>query len=332
MKVIIPMAGTGKRMRPHTLNTPKPLLKIAGKTIVERIVTDLEKSSGKTIKEIHFIIGDFGIEVEEKLLKIAKKNGYKGYIHYQEKALGTAHAVYCANEALNGECFVVFADTLYKGNFKIEDKDEAIIWTMIVKNPENYGVVVTDKNDIIKDIYEKPKKFVSDKAVIGIYYFKEGEKIKYDIENMIKNNKKTGAEFQLTDNIKSLIEQGLKIKCKILDDWLDCGNKEEYLKSTEKVMKAGKFENNKKKLGGVKIIEPVYIGRNVKVKHCKLGPYVSIEDDAIIENSVIKKSIIGDRAVIIDSKISCSIIGSDTRIKGAKGNFNLGDFSEYEKQ
>ncbi|RPJ76562.1 MAG: nucleotidyltransferase family protein, partial [Alphaproteobacteria bacterium] len=177
MKLIIPMAGMGTRMRPHTLNTPKPLLKLAGKSIVERIVEDLIKFTGKNIDEIHYVIGNFGEDVVKSLLEIASRNGASGKIHYQDQALGTAHAIFCAKDALKGEVIISFADTLFIGDLKIDDQ-EAIIWTKDVENPENYGVVVCDKKGIISDFVEKPKDFISRNAIIGIYYFREGQQLR----------------------------------------------------------------------------------------------------------------------------------------------------------
>jgi len=191
MNLIIPMAGIGKRMRPHTLLIPKPLLKIAGKTIIERIVEDIKNSCGKIIEEVHFIIGDFGPDVEKKLIEIADKINAKGYIHYQKEALGTAHAVYCAKDGLKNEILIAFADTLFDGNFEIGTEDEAIIWTMEVKNPENYGVVTTDINNNINDFIEKPMNVISNLAIIGIYYFKNGKRLKEDIKLSIDKGLKT---------------------------------------------------------------------------------------------------------------------------------------------
>jgi len=178
MKIIIPMAGMGKRMRPHTLTVPKPLVPIAGKAIVHRLVEDIAKVCGEKIEEVAFIIGDFGKETEQRLIKIAESVGAKGSIYYQREALGTAHAIYCAKESLGGKVVVAFADTLFKADFTLDTSNEGIIWVQKVEDPRPFGVVkLNDKNEIT-DFVEKPEHFVSDLAIIGIYYFQDGENLK----------------------------------------------------------------------------------------------------------------------------------------------------------
>lgn len=324
------MAGIGKRMRPHTLSVPKPLLKVAGKSIVERIVNDISTSTGKKIEEVHFIIGNFGEETIRKLLNIAQCIGANGYIHYQNEALGTAHAIYCAEVALTGEIMIAFADTMFLGNFEIDDGDEAIIWTMDVQNPEQYGVVVTDSKDYITDFIEKPKNFISNKAIIGIYYFKEGKILRENIKVLIDSNHKASNEFQLTDSLKDLMRNGINFKCKRIKEWLDCGIKDEFLISNKKILNAFPSIIDSRKYNSCVIIEPVYIHENVILKDCNIGPFVSIENNTIIVGSNIKESIIGAENNITNSVIEFSMIGNSNVIIGCKGKLNIGDFNSYE--
>jgi len=329
MKIVIPMAGMGTRMRPHTLITPKPLLKIAGKALVERIVSDLKKFTGEKIEEVHYVIGNFGSNVEKKLIDISKKIGAKGFIHYQKEALGTAHAVYCAQSALEDEVIIAFADTMFVGSMNINTSDKAIIWTLPVKNPENYGVVLTDKDDYITDFAEKPKKYVSDKAIIGIYYFKKAEILKKKIEDLIEQNKSVKGEFQLTDALQAMKNEGIRIKCKVIEKWLDCGNKSEFLKSTESVLTREKFVSKAEEEGS-RIIKPVYIGSNVEIESSVIGPFVCIEDNSVIKNSNLERSIIGMNTVVDSSMIKNSLVGNFSKINKASGILNIGDYCEYE--
>ena len=329
MKIVIPMAGMGTRMRPHTLITPKPLLKIAGKALVERIVDDLRKYTGETIDEVHFVIGNFGNSVEKRLIEISESINANGFIHYQNEALGTAHAIYCAKDALENEVIIAFADTMFVGNMKIDSNDEAIIWTLQVNNPESYGVVLTDGNNIITDFVEKPKKYVSDKAIIGIYYFRQAEILREKISDLIKNNKTFKGEFQLTDALQDMKNEGTRLKCKVIDQWLDCGNKNEFLKSTESVLSRGNY-TIKDISDKNKIIDPVYIGSNVVIENSEIGPFVCIEDNSIVRNSVIERSIIGMNSEVGSCNINNSMLGNFSSIYKAHGILNIGDYCDYE--
>lgn len=329
MKLIIPMAGMGKRLRPHTLIKPKPLLKIAGKSIVEWLIIDINNSLDKKIEEIHYVIGDFGKEVEDRLISIADDFGARGFIYYQDVALGTAHAIYCAKPALKGNVMIAFADTLFSGDFKIDDSVDGIIWTKEVDNPEKYGVVIYNKKEIITGFVEKPKNNISNRAIIGIYYFKKGELLEKEIEYLIRNNLKENNEFQLTNCLEAIKEKNKKLKCSTIQDWLDCGNKEQILYSLKRylMLKNIKYESIS---DDVRIKNPVYIGNNVKLKNCTIGPFVSIEDYCNISDSMLNNSIIYENTRILESELFDSLIGSNNLIKNIKGKLDVGDFSNVE--
>ena len=201
------MAGIGKRMRPHTLSTPKPLLPIIGKPIVQLLLEDLVKMMDDKVDEVAFIIGDFGSEAENSLKKIAHQLGLKPSIYYQKEALGTAHAIWCAANFLKGNVLIAFADTLFKTDFIIDKNEDGIIWTKKINNPQLFGVVVPDEHNYVKVFVEKPKVFVSDLAIIGIYYFRSGEYLKDQIQYIIYNNIKGNNEYQLTDVLENMKNQ-----------------------------------------------------------------------------------------------------------------------------
>jgi glucose-1-phosphate thymidylyltransferase len=225
MKIIVPMAGRGSRLRPHTLTVPKPLIPVAGKPIVQRLVEGITKVCGEKVDEIAFIIGDFGTEVENELKNLAQSLGAKGSIYYQEQALGTAHAILCAKESLDGKVVVAFADTLFRANFTLDGDADGIIWVNQIEDPRAFGVVKLDANNVITDFVEKPEHFVSDLAIIGIYYFKDGKNLANELQYLIDNDIKDKGEYQLTNALENMKNKGVKFKPGQVDEWLDCGNK-----------------------------------------------------------------------------------------------------------
>ncbi len=326
------MAGIGKRMRPHTLTTPKPLIRIAGKPIVEHLVEEVATTLTEPIEEIGFVIGHFGEKVEKQLLDIAKKFSAKGKIFYQDEALGTAHAVFCAKEMMSGKIIVAFADTLFKANFNVNSNSDGSIWVKQVKNPSDFGVVTTDENQTIQKFIEKPKSFVSDLAIIGIYYFKESEKLKNEIEKLINNHKTVNGEYQLTDVLESLSKKGLNFSAVTVDDWFDCGNKNATVSTNLNLLKiqGGNFISSKSKIKNTIIVPPCYIADNVEINDAVIGPYVSLEEGATVNSSIIKNSIIQRFALLENTSIINSMIGAFAQIRGKLDEVSLSDYSVIE--
>src|SRR5690606_21616557 len=174
------------------------------------------------IEEIGFVIGDFGSEVERELIEVAEKLGAKGHIFHQTEPLGTAHAVLCAEPLLNGKVVVAFADTLFKADFTMEDNVDGVLWVKQIEDPSSFGVIKMNENKEIIDFVEKPQTFVSDLAMIGIYYFKKGEELRTEINYLIDNNIIKGGEYQLPDALRRLTEIGTKFKPGEVSEWLDC--------------------------------------------------------------------------------------------------------------
>jgi glucose-1-phosphate thymidylyltransferase len=334
MKIIVPMAGVGKRMRPHTLTVPKPLIPIAGKPIVQRLIEDIAKMSPEMIEEIAFIIGDFGKDVENRLREIANSIGANSKIYYQYEALGTAHAVLCAEQSLHDKIIIAFADTIFKTDFKISDKDESIIWVNKVSNPKSFGVVITDENNYVTEFVEKPVIFVSDLAIIGIYYFKNGESLKKELQTLIEKKIIVNNEYQLTDALENMRNKGLKFKINKVSEWLDCGNKNATVYTNQRILELNKIEkliSDSVSLVNSIIINPCYIGENVKIENSIIGPHVSIEDNTIIKNSLIKNCIIQQNSVIETLNIENSMIGNYVDIKGDTLEVSIGDYTTMIK-
>ena len=324
------MAGMGKRMRPHTFTTPKPLLPIAGKSIVQRLVEDIVSVSNEKVDEIAFIISHLGKETEDKLKKIAIDLKAKATIYYQEEALGTAHAILCAKEALKGKVIVAFADTLFKADFKLDDSKDGIIWVQKVTDPKAFGVVKINEKNIITDFVEKPEQFVSDLAIIGIYYFKDGENLKKELQYLLDNNIKDKGEFQLTNALENMKNKGLKFTPGQVTEWLDCGNKDSTVYTNQRILEFNKSEDLVSKLHtshNSVIIEPCYIGENVTLINSVVGPYVSIGRDSIIEDSIIKNSLVQNNARISSAHIRNSMFGNNTDFKNNFSELSMGDYS-----
>ena len=324
------MAGRGSRLRPHTLTVPKPLVPIAGKPIVQRLVEDITRVCGQKVDEIAFVIGDFGTVVEAELLEIAKNLNAKGAIYHQDEALGTAHAILCAKEALEGPVVVAFADTLFRADFTLDTEKDGIIWVQKVEDPKAYGVVKMNENNVITDFIEKPQEFVSDLAIIGIYFFKDGLKLSDELQYLIDNNIKEKGEFQLTNALENMKQKGAEFYPGKVDEWLDCGNPVAAVHANKRVLEYTANDEARKALNieNAHILEPCYIGANVQLKNCTIGPYVSIGNGTCITNSTIKNTIIQNNTTIIDADLEDSMIGNHVEYKGGKKRISIGDYSK----
>lgn len=325
------MAGRGSRLRPHTLTVPKPLIPIGGKPIVQRLVEDIAKVADENIEEIAFIIGDFGTEVEASLIKIAEKLGAKASIYSQDLPLGTAHAIKCAEASMQGDVVVAFADTLFRADFDLDKTSDGVIWVKKVDDPSAFGVVKLDDYGFITDFVEKPKEFVSDLAIIGIYYFKSAEKLMEEINYIMDNDIKVGNEYQLTTALENLRQKGAKFSLGKVDDWMDCGNKNATVETNGKILQYEKQEFANfpvsAKIDTSLIIPPCFIGENVTVKNSKIGPNVSIGNNTKILNSNIDNSLIQENTVINHGNLSNSMIGNSAEYYGVSREISLGDFS-----
>jgi glucose-1-phosphate thymidylyltransferase len=332
MKVIVPMAGRGSRLRPHTLTVPKPLVPVGGKPIVHRLVEDIAALCSEPIDEIGFVIGDFGPEIEAELIKVAEKLGAKGSIFYQDKPLGTAHAVLCAEKLLEGPVVVAFADTLFRANFKIDPEVDGILWVKQIEDPSAFGVIKMNEAREIIDFVEKPKEFVSDLAMIGVYYFKEGEKLANELNYLVENGIIKSGEYQLPDALRRLTEKGMRFMPGEVEEWLDCGNKEVTVITNQRVLeydseKGIELVDPSAKLLNSVIIPPCYIGKDVVLENSVVGPHVSLGKGSVVTNSIIKNSILQHHSIIIDANLKDSMLGSYSKYKGLARDLSLSDYS-----
>lgn len=328
------MAGRGTRLRPHTLTVPKPLVEVAGKSIVKRLVEDLAAAYNGPIEEIAFIIGDFGEAVEQDLIALAESLGAKGSIYHQTEKLGTAHAILCAKESLSGNVIVAFADTLFKSDFKLDIEQDSVLWVQQIEDPSAYGVVTLDQEGFITAFVEKPTTFVSDLAIIGIYYFKDASILKDELQYLIDNNIKDKGEYQITNALENMRTKGLKFRTHTIQEWLDCGNKDAVLYANERVLEikenAATIAPNVV-LENATIIPPCFIDQDVVIRNSVVGPHVSISKNVIVENSVVTKSIIQHNSKVSNVVTENSMLGAHTEYIAQKSELSLSDFSKFHQ-
>lgn len=332
MKLIIPMAGRGTRVRPHSHTVPKPLLPVAGTMIIERLVETFIRTLDRKISEIVYILGpDFGQDIKDQLTEMSARHNASATFRVQFPALGTAHAVACANEDLDGEVIVAFADTLFdsKEKFNIEGAD-SVIWLKRVEDPSRFGVAVHE-GDTITGFVEKPEEFISDLAIIGVYYFKDGQELKRQVNRVMDEDiKGPGGEYFLTVALDNMINEGKVFKIATVDEWLDCGTLPAWLETTGEIVAKENHSYDASRYPNSTIIPPVFIAEGVEIENSSVGPKVSIEKGTRIKNSTIENTIIRDNATLENVKTSDSTIGAHTFLKNVTGKVDVGDHSSIE--
>lgn len=338
MKIIVPMAGRGSRLRPHTLSVPKPLIPIAGKPIVHRLVEDIAKILKEPIEEIAFILGDvafFGDDVVASLEELAKGLGAKASIYRQDLPLGTGHAIMCAKESLSGPAVIAYADTLIRADFDLDPTADAVIWVKQVDEPEAYGVVKLNAANDITELVEKPAEFVSDLAVIGIYYFKEVADLKKELQGVLDNNIQNGGEYQINDGIKAMMAKGKIFKTGSVDEWMDCGNKNVTVETNSRMLGFLQAENadlvaKNVTLNNSTIIPPCFIGENVVLTNATVGPNVSLGQGSQVTDSTLKNSLIQTNVKIKNANLDNAMIGNQVVFDGNFTAISIGDYSVLE--
>lgn len=333
------MAGRGSRLRPHSLTVPKPLIPVAGQPIVHRLVKDIAKVLKQPIEEVAFVLGDpafFGDDVVESLTELAEDLGAKASIYRQDQPLGTGHAIMSAKPSLSGPAVIAYADTLIRAEFDLDPSADSVIWTKQVDNPEAYGVVkLNDKQEII-ELVEKPETFVSDQAVIGIYYFKDVAVLKAKLQEVLDENVMNGGEYQINDGIKRMMADGKIFKTGTVDEWMDCGNKNVTLETNTKMLGFLKADGEEQLvddsvvLENSKVIEPCFIAKGTVLKNATVGPNVSIGKDCIIENSTVKNSLIQNQTTIKNANLDEAMIGNHVKYNGEFTKISIGDYTVME--
>jgi glucose-1-phosphate thymidylyltransferase len=330
LKIIIPMAGFGTRLRPHTWSRPKPLLSAAGDTILGHVLKLLRTAPGAENAEFVFIVGWLGEQVQAYM----QAEHPKVHTHFvQQKELkGQSHAIAQAREFIKGPTLIIFVDTVVETDFSGLDKEEAdaVAWVKAVEDPRRFGVAEVDKNGMVHGLIEKPSDIKNNLAVVGIYYFKRGEDLMAAIDEQMENGVLTKNEFFLADAIDLMLKKGLKMRTHVVDEWLDAGLPETILETNRKLLERGHDNSAAAKREGVIIKPPVYVHPQASIETSTLGPYVSIGRGSTVRNSTIEDAVIERDATIEDCVLKSSLIGERSRVRGVKGKVNVGDDSQVD--
>ncbi len=327
MRLLIPAAGKGTRMRPFTLYTPKPLFPLAGKPILSRLIDRVLKWT--KIDGITLVISPG--EAGEEVLRVMKETYGDVEARIQERALGLGHAVLVGMEGIAGDedVLIVLSDALYDGKF---DFSESFIAVQEVEDPRRFGVVVLDNEGYIVDMEEKPENPRSNLAIVGVYYVKEAGVLKGALEELVEKDIKTKGEYQLTDALRLMMERGYRFRAPSVDIWWDAGKLDTTMETLFRILdeEGSRIETSPDNLENVIVREPVYIGPDVRIKDSIIGPYVSVEEGATIEESVVERSILFPQSSVRKSVLRDSILGTRSRIEGKSARTFLGDFSTLE--
>lgn len=327
MKIVIPMAGYGTRLRPHTWSKPKPMVSVAGKPVLGHILDIFDRLSG--IDEVIFIVGYLGEQVASYVDRTYPH--LKSTYIEQRDLLGQSHAVWLARERLQGPMLMVFVDTLIETDLSKlpSEPAEAVAWVKAVPDPRRFGVAEVGPHGWVRRLVEKPRDTANNLAVVGFYYFQEATRLIGAIEEQMKQQVQLGGEFYLADAINVLLEDGLKMRVEPVEVWQDCG-KPESLLDTNRYLLDHRRDNSEEasRREGIVVVPPVYIDPTADIQASVIGPHVSIGPDCEIRRSLIRDSIVDAGSHILDTALSSSLIGRDARVTGRDRSLNVGDSSE----
>jgi glucose-1-phosphate thymidylyltransferase len=324
MKVIIPLAGKGTRLRPHTHITPKPMLRIAGKPVMEYILDDLKRLGN--VEQIVYITG----HLKEKVEEYARKATRIPSVFVEQKVQdGTAGAVNLARPYVDQPVLIIFVDTIFEADLSIVKTVDAdgIIWTKEVEDYQRFGVVVTDAAGYMTKIVEKPSTPISKRANIGLYYVRNWALMFEGIDHVLRQPKNKG-EYYLTDAFQYMIERGARIKVVDVEGWFDAGKLDTLLETNRAMLERGRGRMPQDVDGSSKIFEPVYIEDGVTLTNSIVGPNVSIGAGSVVDQSELRDTIVGAKSTIRGSHLANSLVGDEALIEGLRGELTVADHSE----
>jgi len=322
MRAIIPVAGVGSRLRPHTYSIPKVLLNVAGKPIIGHI---MDKIIAEGFDSATIIVGYLGDLIKEYITAHYKIN--VDFVE-QEERLGLGHAIYLSRHTISKDpVLIILGDTVFEVDLgKMVRSEYSTIGVKEVEDPRRFGVAEV-RNGFIAHLVEKPENPTSNLALVGLYYIKHPDVLLNCLKEMIKKNVRTKNEYQLTDGLQIMIDRGEKLQTFIIDGWYDCGKPETLLETNKHLLHTTATNGAQK---SVVIVPPVFISPNASVKNSVIGPYATIAEGAVVEDSIVRNSIISERATVQTALLEDSIIGTNSVVKGGFKRINIGDSSELE--
>jgi len=329
MKVVIPTAGFGTRLRPHTWSKPKPLVSVAGKPVLGHVI-DLF-SDLPNIDEVIFIVGYLGEQIEAYIRETYPH--LKTRFVEQKQLIGQSHAIWLAREGLAGPMLMAFVDTIIETDLRqlANEPAQAVAWVKEVPDPRRFGVADVSSDGWVKNLVEKPDDMRNNLAVVGFYYFQQAERLIEAIALQMERDTQLKGEFYLADAINILLDDGLKMRVEPVDVWVDCGKPEALLETNRYLLSHGRDNTAEaQSRADTLIIPPVYINPSAKIEHAVLGPYVSIGANCIVDNAIISDSILEDRSRVESIVLRGSLLGRDVHVQSQPHALNLGDNAQMD--
>ncbi len=326
LKVVIPMAGLGTRLRPHTWSKPKPLVSVAGKAVLGHVLDMFSDIPAEQL-ELVFIVGYLGEQVPQYLAEHYPHLLDQAHFVEQQERKGQSHAIYLAADYLNGPTLMIFVDTIMEADFSFlkDPPDEGIAWVKPVEDPRRFGVVVLDENGYVTRLIEKPDDDRYNLAVVGCYYFPEGRDLAAAVAEQIERDIQTKGEYYLADAINIMLQNGLKMRAIEVETWLDAGTPDALIETNRYLLEKRRDESLSAVRPGVTIIPPVYIHPSAQVEESVIGPYVSVSKGSKVRRAVLSDCILDDEAKVADCVLERALIGRHAEVRGHPLRLNIGD-------
>ena len=326
IKVVIPMAGLGTRLRPQTWSKPKQLVSVAGKPVLDHVLDMLSTLPDPQNIELINIVGYLGDQIEDHMRE--HHPGIKSHFVLQDDPRGQSHAIYLAREFLSGPMMVVFADTLIDTDLSIlaDEEHDAIAWVKPVPDPRRFGVAVLAQDEQVTQLIEKPQEMDNNLVVVGFYYFRSAEDLLSAIETQMERDVQLKGEYFLADAINIMLENGLKMRPERIDIWLDAGTPEALLETNRYLLENGHANSHQlPDRSGVVINPPVFVHPTAELENCVIGPFASIGAGARVSSSIVRDSILENEAQVANVSLENSLIGRHAQVQSRPGSVNVGD-------